>query len=88
MNPEEKAAERIKKYADAIFEFEESEAIGIIAEEFKAERALSQKLLEALQKYARHGIIGGRICEQSKHSDFPCTCGLEKLIAEAREVQT
>lgn len=48
----------------------------------KAE-ATNKDLLEALEKYGRHGVVGGDICEKSKHSDYNCTCGFEAAIAKA-----
>jgi hypothetical protein len=33
------------------------------------------------RKYARHYSGPGEICESLKHSDYPCTCGLEALLA-------
>ena len=37
--------------------------------------------IEKLEDYARHGKNSdGVMCEKSKHSNFDCTCGLEKLL--------
>jgi hypothetical protein len=41
--------------------------------------------LEALIPYLRHGKGAGPICESSKHSDYPCTCGLEALLRRLRD---
>lgn len=43
-----------------------------------------RELLEALNKYGRHSVIGGPICEASKHSDYQCTCGLTQILAAAK----
>ncbi len=47
--------------------------------------ASRKELLEALKKYGRHGVVGGDICEKSKHSDYNCTCGFEAAIAKAEK---
>ena len=48
-------------------------------------KATNKDLLEALEKYGRHGVVGGDICEKSKHSDYNCTCGFEVAIAKAKK---
>lgn len=54
----------------------------MIPESTSAPEAQSRAaLVEALRKYARHGVIGGAMCERSKHSDYPCTCGLDEILA-------
>ena len=82
MKPEEKAAERICSGVGEMFG-EESMTAQIIAEEFKAERALSKKLLEALEHCEPSDCVG---CE-----DLGCDkCATDAihtaLIAKAREV--
>ena len=44
--------------------------------------AINKDLLVALEKYGRHGVVGGDICEKSKHSDYNCTCGFEAAKAK------
>ena len=34
---------------------------------------------DALLRYARHSVDGEPMCEYLKHSDYPCTCGLDAL---------
>jgi hypothetical protein len=46
-------------------------------------RDIFTTLLQALRTYGRHGAVGGPICERSKHSDYPCTCGFDAAMAAA-----
>jgi BMFP domain-containing protein YqiC len=40
-----------------------------------------KELTEALEKYGSHSPADGSpICERSKHSDYPCTCGFEAAL--------
>jgi len=48
-------------------------------------KAEAERLTGVLEKYGRHGVIGGPICESSKHSDYPCTCGFGAALAHLTE---
>ena len=47
--------------------------------------SINKDLLEACEKYGRHGVVGGDICEKSKHSEYNCTCGFEAAIAKVKK---
>jgi len=40
----------------------------------------AKKLFEALKTYGQHRNDSAMLCERLKHSDYPCTCGLEDII--------
>jgi hypothetical protein len=45
-----------------------------------------KELTEALEKYGGHSPADGSpICEHSKHSDYPCTCGFEAVLTAQKE---
>lgn len=47
----------------------------------KTDREVIEQLQVALQEYGRHGRNSdGIMCERSKHSDYPCTCGFEQAL--------
>ena len=39
------------------------------------------RAVEAIEKYGRHYNGPLFICAYLKHSDFPCTCGFDKVLA-------
>ncbi len=40
-----------------------------------------ERLKEALKMYGRHGRTDNSpMCEKSKHSDYPCTCGFDQAL--------
>jgi hypothetical protein len=41
-----------------------------------------KEIIKELVKYVTHGVYGGPMCEMSKHSSYPCTCGLDALLAK------
>lgn len=47
-------------------------------------REENKGLREALAKYGWHGGAPGPICERAKHSEYPCTCGFEAVLASAQ----
>ena len=50
-------------------------------EQIAALSARNKELTEALEKYGSHSPADGSpICERSKHSDHPCTCGFEAAL--------
>lgn len=46
-------------------------------------QADKKRLREALSEYGRHGKRSDMImCEKSKHSNYPCTCGFEQALRQ------
>lgn len=41
-------------------------------------------LAAKLAEYTSHVHAPGPLCERAKHSDYPCTCGLDGLLAALR----
>jgi hypothetical protein len=40
-------------------------------------------LVEALKKHGSHAHSEGPMCERAKHSEYPCTCGLDAALKAA-----
>ena len=59
-----------------------NEKLDRIRDELNRLRAENERLKEALNLYGRHGRRGGDICESSKHSDYPCTCGFDEALKD------
>lgn len=73
---------RIQRESDLEAELEELEtAGGDLQNERDALQARIAELEGALRAYGCHVHAPGPMCERAKHSDYPCTCGLENLLA-------
>ncbi len=57
--------------------------IRILTKRHKLDQGEIKRLKEALEKYGRHGICDGPMCEMMKHSDYDCTCGFEEVLKKS-----
>lgn len=60
-------------------------AIEQVAAELETAKAQRGALVIDLEKYGSH--LRNPMCELLRHSDFPCTCGLDAALSRVREGQ-
>lgn len=60
--------------------------ISELREKLSDMKAFASSMKQALEKYGGHGY-SDVMCENDKHSDYPCTCGFNEALELAKKKQ-